>query len=138
MSVTYVLNIPIKIRELRENGFKVINMEDVKESAYSFMVEDSEYDSAVGVLRFYQDEENPLSEDDIIITRFEGRCSYGGGICMLRICDKLNRKFVTDEDIDNLFREAEMEGKEDIMITDEMFEHRVNNFREYLTKEHPN
>lgn len=138
MSVTYVLNIPIKIRELRENGFKVINMEDVKESAYSFMVEDSEYDSAVGVLRFYQDEENPLSEDDITITRFEGRYSYGGGICMLRICDKLNRKFVTDEDIDNLFREAEMEGKEDIMITDEMFEHRVNNFREYLTKEHPN
>ena len=56
MSVTYMLNIPIKIRELKENGFKVIDMKNDKQSAYPFIIEDEKTKSIVGVVNIMQDE----------------------------------------------------------------------------------
>lgn len=133
MSVTYILNIPVKIRDLKENGFEVINN---GESYYQFIITDKDSDSSVGVLSLRSDKEDS-TDDDLEITKLEGRFSHGGGVCMLKICDKLDRKFVTDEDIDELLMMANMEGeenKEDVILTNEMFDYRTNNFREYFTE----
>ena len=76
---------------------------------------------------------NTIINDDSMIRDFEGKFSHGGGLCMLNICDKLNRKFITDEDIDELIMTSINDDTNEIEITNEMYENRTNNFRKILT-----
>ena len=139
MSVTYRLNLPVKVRELKENGFEVVSEKDDEGMVYPTVIKDEEYDSVLSVVGFYYDPEvKEPTEDDIFLTEFEGRFSHGGGICMLRICDKLDRKFITDEDIDNLFMASDTSEDETLELTDKIFEFRTNDFREYFKNEQSN
>jgi len=72
--------------------------------------------------------------DNWIIDEFEGRFFCGGADIILEICDKLNCLFVTDEEIEELIREADKEGKDEIEIelTNELFESTTNRFKKMV------
>lgn len=67
-------------------------------------------------------------EDDYVTSEFEGRFSTGGATVILEICDKLDCKFITDEDFEITYNE----GKN---ITEETFDERTEAFRKMLTDE---
>ncbi len=122
MSVQYYLNKDIRIGDLKEAGFKVERDNDGT-SPYSFIIESEKYKSWVGAIKLKGHDDN---EDNLIVEELEGRFSHGGGCCMLEMCDKLDCKFITDEDIDN----ALYTGDE---ITEETFDSATEEFRKQLS-----
>lgn len=125
MSVQYKLNKDVRIRDLKKIG---LIMEDHREDAdcHPFVVLNEKGDGVA--ISEVTTNEDP-NEDNWEVNEFEGRCHCGGAAVMLEICDKLDCKFITDEDIDNLI----YEGKEE--ITEEMFNERTEAYRKLVNGE---
>lgn len=122
MSVQYRLNKIVRIRDLRNLG---LTIEDHRKEVdcHPFVVL-NEQDSGVAISKVITN--GDTNEDNWEIKEFEGRGYCGGADVMLEICDKLDCKFITDEDIDYLF----YENKEE--ITEEMFNKRTEEYRKLL------
>ena len=122
MSVQYKLNKIVTIGDLRKVGFTI---EDYREKIDGHpFVASNENGRGIAISKVITNNDNNI--DNWEINEFEGRFSHGGADVMLEICDKLDCKFITDEDVETLIREDKH------VITDEMFENRTNEFRKLL------
>lgn len=125
MSVQYYLNKPVKLGDVKNVGLTVIDNRKEHPEYYPFGVT-NEIGDGVAVVDMNTNDSD--CEDDWVINELEGRCSTGGATVILEICDKLDCKFITDED----FEIACYEDKE---ITEETFNERTEKFRKMLTDE---
>lgn len=115
MSVHYTLNKPIKIKDLKEKGFKIETHEDQR--SYPITIESDRYykeGSWVGTLDIRQDDDLNNAETK----ELEGHTGYA---VIFEICETFNVKFLTDMYIDNLILEADKNGTV-AEITDEDFD----------------
>lgn len=124
MSVQYALNKIVTIGDLKKIGLEI---EDHREEihCHPFVVNNDKGNGVAISLVNTKDDDNV---DNWEIAEFEGRFSHGGARVMLEICDKLDCKFITDEDIDELIYTNQDE------VTDEMFENRTNKFRKIINQ----
>lgn len=119
MSVHYTLNKPIKIKDLKEKGFKIETHEDPR--SYRVTIESDRYyeeGSCVGTLDIGQDDDLNNAETQ----ELEGHTGYA---VIFEICETFNVKFLTDMYIDNLILEADKNGTV-AEITDEDFDKCMN------------
>ncbi len=121
MSVHYYLNESVTIGDLKKANFKVEKNEEPY--GHPYVVSSDDYDSGVAIIFTENTSDN---EDELKVSEFEGRFSHGGGIAMCEMCDRLNRLFITDEDIDDAFYSETYE------ITEDTFKNRTENFRKFL------
>jgi hypothetical protein len=115
MSVHYSLNKPIKIKDLKEKGYKVETHEEAK--GYLVTVGSDKYykeGSWVGLLDVKQD-------DDLNNTETQELEGHTGFAVIYQICEDFNVKFITDTYIDNIILEAQKNGTK-AEITDEDFD----------------
>lgn len=111
MSVSYILNKGIRVKDLKDKGFKV-----EEGTHYPITIESNTYykkGSWVGVTDYIINEEG-----EILITELEGHTGFS---VMWEIYQKLDVKYITDEELDSLIREAEIQGTDTIELTDEVF-----------------
>ena len=125
MSVQYKLNKAVRIGDLRNLGLTIEDHTN-EEDCHPFVVL-NEQGSGVAISKVITNGET--NKDNWEIDEFEGRFSHGGAKVMLEICDKLDCKFITDEDIDNVFRDKQNK------ITEDTFKARTNQFRKLLEEE---
>ena len=119
MSVHYTLNKPIKIKDLKEKGFKIETHEDPR--SYLITIESDRYyeeGSWVGTLDIGQDDDLNNAETQ----ELEGHTGYA---VIYEICKTFNVKSLTDMYIDNLILEADKNGTV-AEITDEDFDKCMN------------
>ena len=119
MSVHYTLSKPIKIKDLKEKGFKIETHEDQR--SYPITIESDRYykeGSWVGTLDIGQDDDLNNAETQ----ELEGHTGYA---VIFEICETFNVKFLTDMYIDNLILEADKNGTV-AEITDEDFDKCMN------------
>lgn len=119
MSVHYTLSKPIKIKDLKEKGFKIETHEDTR--SYPITIESDRYyeeGSWVGTLDIGQDD----NLNDAETQELEGHTGYA---VIFEICETFNVKFLTDMYIDNLILEADKNGTK-AEITDEDFDKCMN------------
>ena len=115
MSVHYTLSKPIKIKDLKEKGFKIETHEDPR--SYLITIESDRYykeGSWVGTLDIGQNDDLNNAETQ----ELEG---YTGFSVIYQICEDFNVKFITDTYIDNIILEAYKNGTK-AEITDEDFD----------------
>ena len=125
MSVHYILNKKVRVKDLKDKGFTVEQYKD-KNTIYSLLIHSDKYNDSI-VSAFYVNETTP-NINDWEIRHLEGRFSLGGGCTMLDMVDKLGIKFITDEDED----EAIHNNSE---ITEDTFNNRVEWFYKQFTKD---
>jgi hypothetical protein len=125
MSVSYYLNKGVTLKDLKDIGLTVIDLRKEHPDYCPFGIT-NELGDGVGVTEI--DTDGSDCEDDYVASEFEGRFSTGGATVILEICDKLDRKFITDEDLEITYNE----GKK---ITEETFNERTEKFRKMLTDE---
>ena len=125
MSVSYYLNKGVTLKDLKNIGLTVIDLRKENPNYYPFGVT-NEIGDGVAVTGIHPNDN--VCEDEWEITELEGRCSIGGATVILEICDKLDCKFITDEDLQIIANE----GKE---ITEETFNERTKAFLKMLTDE---
>ena len=121
MSVSYILNKSIRIKDLKDKGFKV-----EEGTHYPITIESDTYlknGSWVGVTDYIINEDG-----EMLITELEGHTGFA---VMWEIYEKLDVKFITDNELDSLIIEAEMQGTDNVNLTDEVF----NNYIETKIKE---
>ena len=119
MSVHYTLSKPIKIKDLKEKGFKIETHEDPRN--YPITIESDRYyeeGSWVGTLDIGLDDDLNNAETQ----ELEGHTGYA---VIFEICETFNVKFLTDMYIDNLILEADKNGTV-AEITDEDFDKCMN------------
>lgn len=119
MSVHYTLSKPIKIKDLKEKGFKIETHEDQR--SYPITIESDRYykeGSWVGTLDIGQNDDLNNAETQ----ELEGHTGYA---VIYEICETFNVKFLTDMYIDNLILEADKNGTV-AEITDEDFDKCMN------------
>ena len=119
MSVHYTLSKPIKIKDLKEKGFKIETHEDKR--SYPITIESDRYyeeGSWVGTLDIELDDDLNNAETQ----ELEGHTGYA---VIFEICETFNVKFLTDMYIDNLILEADKNGTV-AEITDEDFDKCMN------------
>lgn len=119
MSVHYTLSKPIKIKDLKEKGFKIETHEDQRN--YPITIESDRYyeeGSWVGTLDIRLDDDLNNAETQ----ELEGHTGYA---VIFEICETFNVKFLTDMYIDNLILEADKNGTV-AEITDEDFDKCMN------------
>lgn len=122
MSVHYTLNKPIKIKDLKEKGFKIETHEDPR--SYPITIESDRYykeGSWVGTLDIGQNDDLNNAETQ----ELEGHTGYA---VIFEICETFNVKFLTDMYIDNLILEADKNGTK-AEITDEDFDKCMNYYK---------
>ena len=115
MSVHYTLNKPIKIKDLKEKGFKIETHEEQR--SYPITIESDRYyeeGSWVRTLDIGLDDDLNNAETQ----ELEGHTGYA---VIYEICETFNVKFLTDMYIDNLILEADKNGTV-AEITDEDFD----------------
>ena len=115
MSVHYTLNKPIKIKDLKEKGFKIETHEEQR--SYLITIESDRYyeeGSWVRTLDIGLDDDLNNAETQ----ELEGHTGYA---VIYEICETFNVKFLTDMYIDNLILEADKNGTV-AEITDEDFD----------------
>lgn len=119
MSVHYTLSKPIKIKDLKEKGFKIERHKDPR--SYLITIESDRYykeGSWVGTLDIGLDDDLNNAETQ----ELEGHTGYA---VIFEICETFNVKFLTDMYIDNLILEADKNGTV-AEITDEDFDKCMN------------
>ena len=119
MSVHYTLSKPIKIKDLKEKGFKIETHEDQR--SYPITIESDRYykeGSWVGTLDIGQNDDLNNAETQ----ELEGHTGYA---VIYEICETFNVKFLTDMYIDNLILEADKNGTV-AEITEEDFDKCMN------------
>lgn len=113
MSVHYSLNKPIKIKDLKEKGYKIETHEEAR--SYRVTVGSDKYykeGSWVGLL--------DVKQDDLDNTETQELEGHTGFAVIYQICQDFNVKFITDTYIDNIILEAQKNGTK-AEITDEDF-----------------
>lgn len=125
MSVSYYLNKPVKLGDVKKIGLTVIDNRKESPDYCPFGIT-NEIGDGVGVIEMYTDGSD--CEDDWVIKELEGRFSTGGATVILEICDKLDCKFITDEDLQNTYDKGE-----EYIISEETFNERTEAFRKMLT-----
>lgn len=116
MSVHYSLNKPIKIKDLKEKGFKIETHEDPR--SYPITIESDRYyeeGSWVGTLDVGPDVD--LDNDET--QELEGHTGFA---VIFEICETFNVKFLTDMYIDNLILEADKNGTVAVIGAEEDFD----------------
>ena len=131
MSVTYYLNKKLKVKDLKEKGYEVIDNRG-NEGEYPIVIKKGNSDSWLGV-----DNYHCKISDDIDETKFyrlEGNMFIGGLGIMFQIADDFNLKFMSDEEFEDLyFREEHDFTKED---EDKLFNERCDKYmNQFLKKE---
>ena len=119
MNIHYTLNKPIKIKDLKEKGFKIETHEEQR--SYPITIESDRYyeeGSWVGTLDIRLDDDLNNAETQ----ELEGHTGYA---VIFEICETFNVKFLTDMYIDNLILEADKNGTV-AEITDEDFDKCMN------------
>lgn len=120
MSVHYTLNKPIKIKDLKEKGFKVETHEEAR--IYRVTIESDKYyeeGSWVGTLDIGLDDDLNNAETQ----ELEGHTGYA---VIFEICETFNVKFLTDMYIDNLILEADKNGTVAVIGAEEDFDKCMN------------
>jgi hypothetical protein len=115
MSVHYTLNKPIKIKDLKEKGFKIETHENPR--SYPITIESDRYyeeGSWVGTLDINLD-------DDLLTAETQELEGHTGFAVIIEICETFNVKFLTDTYIDNKILDADKNGTV-AEITDEDFD----------------
>lgn len=128
MSVHYTLNKKVRVKDLKEKGFTVEKLECRKilgEDMYELLIYSNQYPDST-VMTLWTNKPTP-NVDDWETQDLEGHFSNGGGYTMLDMCDKLDTKFITDED-------EEIAINTNSEITEETFTNRTKRFYEYFTK----
>ena len=105
MSVKYKLSKDVRIGDLKKVGL-IIEDHRKEVDCHPFVVVNENGDGVAISEVITNDDPN---EDNWEICSFEGKCHCGGATVMLELCDKLDCKFITDEDIDNLIYENKEE-----------------------------
>lgn len=119
MSVHYTLSKPIKIKDLKEKGFKIETHEEQR--SYPITIESDRYyeeGSCVGTLDIGQNDDLNNAETQ----ELEGHTGFS---VIFEICETFNVKFLTDMYIDNLILEVDKNGTV-AEITDEDFDKCMN------------
>lgn len=120
MSVSYILNKSIRVKDLKDKGFKV-----EEGTHYPITIESDTYlknGSWVGVTDYIINEDG-----EILITELEGHTGFA---VMWEIYEKLDVKFITDNELDSLIIEAEMQGTDNVNLTDEVFNNYIAKVKE--------
>ena len=128
MSVTYYLNKKLRVKDLKEKGYDVMDNRN-KEGEYPIVIKEKENWLAI-------DANHAIITDNIDDTEFyrlEGSMFKGGLGIMFEIADDFNLRFMNDEYFENLyFREKHDFTKEN---ESELFNERCTEcMNEYLSK----
>lgn len=119
MSVEYTLKKPIKIKELKNKGFKV---EKTYNEDYPYFIErDSK---AVAVTKVFN-LENSEDEDELFVGKMKGHFSTLGITVIRDICLIFNDMFYTDDDEENAMYIAMDNGIPELTITDDVMKERL-------------
>lgn len=130
MSVTYYLNKKLRVKDLKEKGYKVIDNRN-NEGEYPIVIKKGDSDSWLAVDNYHCKISDNI--DDTKFYRLEGNMFRGGLGIMFQIADDFNLKFMNDEEFEDLyFREEHDFEKED---EEELFNERCTKcMNEYLSK----
>lgn len=129
MSVTYYLNKRIRVKDLKEKGYEIIDNRG-NEGEYPIVIKKGDSDSWLAVDNYHCKISDNI--DDTEFYRLEGRLSIGGLNIMFQIADDLDLKFMNDEEFDDLyFREKHDFTKED---KDKLFDERCDEYMNYMLK----
>lgn len=119
MSVECTLKKPIKIKELKNKGFKV---EKTYNEDYPYFIErDSK---AVAVTKVFN-LENSEDEDELFVGKMKGHFSTLGITVIRDICLIFNDMFYTDDDEENAMYIAMDNGIPELTITDDVMKERL-------------
>ena len=111
MSVTYYLNKRIRVKDLKEKGYEVIDNRK-NERGYPIVIKKGDSESGLAVDGFHCKISDNI--DDTEFYRLEGKMFIGGIDIMFQIADDFDLKFMNDEEFEYLyFREKHDFTKED-------------------------
>lgn len=109
MSVTYYLNKHLRVKDLKEKGYNVIDNRE-HENEYPIAIEDG--DSFVCIDGYHAKIKENI--DDTEFYRLEGKMFTGGLGIVFKIADDFDLKFMSDEEFEELYyREEHDFRKED-------------------------
>lgn len=129
MSVTYYLNKRIRVKDLKEKGYEIIDNRG-NEGEYPIVIKKGDSDSWLAVDNYHCKISDNI--DDTEFYRLEGHLFIGGLNIMFQIADDLDLKFMNDEEFDDLyFREKHDFTKED---KDKLFDERCDEYMNYMLK----
>lgn len=132
MSVSYYLRKGVRLKDIKEKGFTVLEGEDA--GSYQIVIESKTYytdketgqGSWVGTWDCFTDDEG-----ERIITNFEG---HSGFSVMWELHEKLGVDYITDNEVDELIYQAEEKGSDEIVLTDELFDNYMKKLEEKMSK----
>lgn len=111
MSVTYYLNKKIRVKDLKEKNYQIIDNRN-NEDQYPIVIKKGDSDSWLAVDNYHCKISDNIDETEFY--RLEGNMSIGGIGIMFQIADDFNLKFMNDEEFEDLyFREEHDFTKED-------------------------
>lgn len=122
--VSYYMNKAIKVADLKEKGYEVI---DNRGKKGEFPVIIKKEDSWLAI-----DESNFKNIDDVVFYRLEGSGFIGGIDLMFEIAEDFDLKFMNDEEYEILFfREEHNESEEEM---NKIFEERCDAYMNGIKK----
>lgn len=132
MSVTYYLRKGVRLKDIKEKGFNVLEGEDAGD--YNIVIESKTYyvndkngiGSWVGTWDCLTDDEG-----ERIITKLEGHTGFS---IMWELHEKLGVDYITDNETDELFYQAEEKGSKEIELTDELFDNYMSGIEENMKR----
>ena len=111
MSVTYYLNKRIRVKDLKEKGYEIIDNRK-NEREYPIVIKKGDSDSWLGVDNYHCKISDNIDETEFY--RLEGNMFIGGIDIMFEIADDFNLKFMNDDCFEIMyFREKHDFTKED-------------------------
>lgn len=122
MSVTYFLNKRLKVKDLKDKGYNVIDNRGNGHQYYPIGIKDGE--SAVCIDGYYTSIKENI--DDTEFYRLEGKMFTGGLDIVFKIADDFDLKFMSDEEFEELYyREEHDFEKED---EDKLFDEKCDKY----------
>lgn len=132
MSVSYYLRKGVRLKDIKEKGFNVLEYPNA--GSYQIVIESKTYytdketgqGSWVGTWDCFTDDEG-----ERMIANFEGHTGFS---IMWELHEKLGVDYITDNEKDELFYQAEEKGSHEIEITDELFDNYMKKLEEKMGK----
>lgn len=133
MSVTYYLSKRIRVKDLKEKNYQIIDNRG-NEGQYPIVIKKGDSDSWLGVDSHHCRISDNI--DDTEFYRLEGHMFIGGIGIMFQIADDFNLKFMDDEEFEYLyFREKHDFTKED---EDKLFNERCDEYMNNMLEKFKN
>ena len=127
MSITYYINKRIRVKDLKEKNYQIIDNRK-NEGEYPIVIKKGDSDSWLGVDNYHCKISDNI--DDTEFYRLEGCMSFGGIGIMFQIADDFNLKFMNDEEFELMyFRENHDFTKED---EEKLFNERCDGYMNYV------